>query len=110
MAGIIIAPSISVLTVNYIGITNLMFKEYFRSGRREFYINRIIYTLITAMISLAAWYSCRLVPYEGVPGLIVRILVCSLVLILMVPSMMYLFKRDYLKGSIAFFRQILLAK
>ncbi len=110
VAGIVIAPAISVLTVNYVGITNLMFKEYFGSGRREFYTNRIIYTVITVMISLVSMYSCGLVPYEGIPGLIIRIVVCTLVIALMVPAMMFLFKRDYLREVAAFSRQILLAK
>ncbi len=106
VAGIILAPSISIVTVNYIGITNLLFKEYFGKGRKVFYINRIIYTLITIIICVAAYYCSNLIPYEGIPGLIVRLLVCTLVLLIMVPTLMFLVKRSYLKEAVVFIKQI----
>ncbi|MCR4899968.1 MAG: hypothetical protein K5907_04040 [Treponema sp.] len=106
VAGIILAPSISIVTVNYIGITNLLFQEYFGKGRKVFYINRIIYTLITIIICVAAYYCSNLIPYEGIPGLIVRLLVCTLVLLIMVPTLMFLVKRSYLKEAVVFIKQI----
>lgn len=110
LAGILLAPCISVLTVNYVCITNLMFREYFKNGRNDYYINRIIYTGITVVISGIAWYFCNLVPYEGIPGLIVRIVVCTIVLVITIPVMMYLLKREYTKESIGFVKQIIMAK
>ena len=110
MAGILIAPCITVLTVNYIGVTNLIFKEYFGSDGKEYYYNRIIYTVITAVTGFAAWYSCTLVPYEGVTGLAVRTVVCTVVLLIMVPAFMYILKREYVRESILFIKQIIGAK
>lgn len=110
LQGIIAAPSISVLAVNYVGVTDLLFREYFKKGRREFYLNRLIYTLITAAIGLAAWHFCSLVSFEGIPGLIIRTVVCTGVLGVTVPAMMYLLKREYLKESLPFIKQIIKAK
>ncbi len=110
VAGIILAPCISILTVNYIGITNLMFREYFRIGAKEYYTNRILYTAVTAVIGFTAWYSCGLVSYEGIPGLLLRVAVCTLVLVITVPAMMYLLKREYMKESVSFMKQIITAK
>ena len=109
VAGIIIAPSISILTVNYIGTTHLLFKEYFNSGKKEFYTNRIIYTVITVIICSIAWYLCTLIPYEGIPGLAVRIAVCTLVLLLTVPAVMFAIKRKYMKEALGFIIQIIKA-
>lgn len=109
VAGIIIAPALSLLLVNYIGCTELMFKEYFKTGRKEFYINRIIYTLIMVLTCGISWYCCKLIAYEGINGLIVRIAVCTLVLVLIVPAVMFVIKREHMKESVAFVRQILKA-
>ena len=106
IAGIIIAPSISILAVNYIGITNILFKEYFGSGRKQFYVNRIVYTVITLIICTASWFVCSLVPYEGIPGLIVRLAVCTVVLLIMIPALMFLVKRSYVKDALVFIKQI----
>lgn len=110
VAGIIIAPSISVMTVNYVGVTNLLFREYFKTGRSLFYTNRMIYTAATALICVAAWYACALVTYEGIVGLIVRVLVCSLVLATLIPGTMFFARRDYLKDSFIFMKQIIKAR
>lgn len=109
VAGLIIAPSISVLLVNYIGVTNIVFREYFGYGRKQFYLNRIIYTVITIIICAVAWFVCGLIPYEGIPGLIIRLALCTVVLLIMIPAMMFLIKKDYLKESITFIKQIIKA-
>ncbi|MBR5376581.1 MAG: hypothetical protein IK139_04810 [Lachnospiraceae bacterium] len=109
VAGIILAPCISIVIVNYIGITNLMFRDYFRIGPKEFYVNRILYTVITVVISGTAWYLCGLVPYEGVAGIIVRMVVCTCVVAVLIPLLMFAVKREYAKESAAFIRQIIRA-
>ncbi len=106
VAGIIAAPSISILAVNYIGITNLLFKEYFGEGRKVFYTNRIVYTVITIINCGTAYYFSNLIPYEGIPGLIIRLLVCTLVLVIMLPALMFLVKRPYVKEALVFIKQI----
>ena len=110
MAGILIAPCITLLTVNYVGITDLMFREYFGAGRGKYYCNRIIYTLMTVVISFSAWYCCGLVSFEGIPGLMVKAGVCTLVIVITVPALMYLLKREYMKESVSFIKQIIGAK
>ena len=109
VAGIILAPCISILTVNYIGITNLMFREYFKTGRKEYYANRILYTVITVVVSGVCLCFCNLVPLEGITGLIVRGIICTCLLLILIPAMMYMLKREYAKESIAFVKQIIKA-
>ena len=109
VAGIILAPCVSVLTVNYIGITDLMFREYFKTGRKEYYTNRILYTVITVVVSGACRYFSDLVPCEGIVGLIARGIICTCLLTVLIPAMMYMFKREYTKESIAFVKQIIKA-
>ena len=109
VAGIIISPSISLLCVNYIGVTNLLFREYFGTGRKEFYFNRILYTVITVIISSISYYFCGLIPYEGIAGLIVRMVICTFILVIAVPSMLFIVKRKYMKESITFIKQIIKA-
>ena len=86
-----------------------MFREYFRIGPKEFYVNRILYTVITVVISGTAWYLCGLVPYEGIAGIIVRMVVCTCVVAVLIPLLMFAVKREYAKESAAFIRQIIRA-
>ncbi|MCR5475794.1 MAG: hypothetical protein K6F28_11410 [Lachnospiraceae bacterium] len=107
IAGIVLAPCISILAVNYIGITNLLFKEYFGRGRREYYMNRVLYTVITLAICVIARYICGRVPGEGIEGMIGRGAVCTCLLAVLVPAAMYAVKRDYMKEALSFVRQII---
>ena len=109
VTGIIIAPVLTLLLVNYIGITNLLFKEYFGFGRKEFYTNRIVYTFITLITCTVSYYSCNLVPLEGITGIVVRVVVCTFIVLITVPAMMFLLKRKSLKESIDFVIQIIKA-
>ncbi|MCR4690464.1 MAG: hypothetical protein K5739_03880 [Lachnospiraceae bacterium] len=107
--GIIMATVFTLIFVNYIGITNLLFREYFRIRPKEFYINRIIYTLITVVTAGACYYACSLVRPEGIPGLALRVVVCSVTWMILLPAILLLVKREYVKESVAFIRQILKA-
>nr|MCR4891498.1 hypothetical protein [Lachnospiraceae bacterium] len=109
VSGIILAPCISILTVNYFGLTNLMFREYFKTGRKEYYANRLLYTVVTLVISGTTWYFSNLVPFEGIGGLAAKTGVCTCLLLVLVPSAMFLLKREYMKESIAFIKQIIKA-
>lgn len=109
VSGVIIATSTTVLIVNYIGVTNLLFREYFGLGRKEFYTNRLIYTIITVIICTISFYFCGLIPLEGIAGIIVRLVVCTLVLAITVPTIMFIIKRKYMKESVAFIKQIIKA-
>lgn len=109
VAGILIASSINILSMNYVGVANLLFKEYFKTGCKEFFMNRIIYTIIAAAISGISFYVCNLLSFEGIVGIIIRLAVCTLILLLTMPSVMYLIKRKYTKEAIAFIKQIIKA-
>ena len=109
VAGIIIATGSTFLIVNYIGCTDLLFREYFNKGRKEYYTDRLIYTVITVIICGISWYCCKLISCDGIPGLVIRALVCTLVLAVIVPVVMYVIKRKYMKESIAFIKQIIKA-
>lgn len=109
LVGIIVAPIITLFFINYIGITNLLFKEYFGAGRKQFYFNRIIYTFITFITCAASYYLCGLVPQEGITGIVIRIVVCTLIVVVLMPGMMFLLKRKYLKESVSFIKQIIKA-
>ncbi|MBO5551398.1 MAG: hypothetical protein J5966_05510, partial [Lachnospiraceae bacterium] len=74
---------------------------------REYYTNRILYTLITVAVSGVCLCFCNLVPLEGIIGLIVRGIICTCLLLVLIPAMMYLLKREYTKESTAFVKQII---
>lgn len=107
VAGIVLSSSLSVVSVNYIGCTNLLFREYFGSGRKEFYTNRILYTVITVMISAVSWYLCSRISYEGIPGLVVRAGLCTLILVTVLPLTFLLLKRKYMTEAAGFMKQII---
>ncbi|MCR5178186.1 MAG: hypothetical protein K6C95_04290 [Lachnospiraceae bacterium] len=109
VAGIILATIITVFFVNYIGVTNLLFREYFGSGRNEFYRNRIIYTVAAFIICGAVWSVCGLIPLEGAVGIIVRLAVCTLIIVILLPGLMFLSQRKNMTEAAAFVRQIIRA-
>jgi len=109
VSGIIIATIITIIVLNYIGITNLLFREYFRFGKKEFYANRVVYTVIALTTCSISYYSSICIQYDGIYGLIIRALVCTLIILFVVPSLMFILKRNDFKDAIVFVKQIIKA-
>lgn len=50
ITGILFATIITIFLFNYVGFTNLVFKEYFQRSPKEFYLDRTVYTLVTIIV------------------------------------------------------------
>ncbi len=110
VAGILIATIFTVFILDYFFINNILFRDYFGQGRRRFYTDRTVYTIITAMTCGISYYLCsHMLLYKGIGGLILKMAVCTVTIICVVPLMMFLFKRKDLYNSVAFIRQIIKA-
>ena len=110
VAGIIIATICTDLVLEYYAVNNILFRDYFGQGKGRYYADRIIYTVIAFITCGVSYYLCnRVIVYEGITGIIIRLIVCTVTIILIVPLMMFLLRRRYLKISAAFVKQIIKA-
>lgn len=107
--GILIATLITMLVLNYFGFTQLLFKEYFKSGVLYFYRDRLVYSFITAIICVIASVACNQIMVEGIIGLIIKLVVSMVVFVVLFFSLMIAFKRKQLKEGIEFIKGIISA-
>ena len=78
--GIISATLVSLIFIDNIFATRIVFDEYFKNGKlREYFGDQLKYFLVSTLIAVITYALCWLVPFAGIGGLIVRILICGLV-------------------------------
>ena len=110
VAGVLIATIFTDLVLEYYCVNTVLFRDYFGNGMGKYYADRIVYTVIAVITCGISFYLCnRVLLYEGVAGIIIRLAVCTLMIICIVPLMMIVFRRRYLKDCAAFIRQIIKA-
>lgn len=110
VAGILIATIFTDLVLEYYLVNNVLFRDYFGQGKSRYYADRMVYTVIALVTCGISYYICnRVILYEGISGIIIRLAVCTFTVVAIVPLMMLLLKRRYLRDSAAFVRQIIRA-
>lgn len=107
VTGILVATIITMTLFNYICNTNLLFKEYFMGGRHLFYADRIIYTFITMSLCAVSFYLCSQIECTGILGLFFKFLICSTILLVLMPLLFLLVCRERTKMSISYILSII---
>lgn len=96
LKGIIVATLISLLAINFVYGSTIIFKYYFKEQKAlDYYKFHFKYFTITLSISILTYFICLLVPLEGIGQLIFRIIIC-----LTVPTSIYIIvyrKNKYFK-------------
>jgi len=79
--GIILATVISILLINFMWGTKIIFKYYFRGmSALPFYGEHVLYAAITVVLAIASYMICERVPVEGIGGLLIRLITVTAVL------------------------------
>lgn len=105
ITGILFATIITILIFNYIGITNIVFKNYFKKSTNEFYANRIFYTIVTiGLCSISYYLTNRLFDF-GILDLFLRLIFCSIIMNIGM-LILYCRNRQFIE-SVKFIRKII---
>lgn len=84
--GIILATIISMFFINFLWISGIVFKHYFKKySQKEFFINHFIYAFITSIGCVITYYTCSWVMIEGIIGLILKAIICCII-----PNLIYI--------------------
>lgn len=79
VTGVILASLLSSVLFGFIWQCNVIFRQYFRRTPGEFYLKQTVYFFTSALSALAAWWICGRVGLGGIPGMAVRLVICSAV-------------------------------
>lgn len=105
VGGIILATVISLFLVNFLLITGILYKNYFkRYSQKEFFINHLIYALTTILACGVTYYCCSWLQVEGFIGILIKAVICCIV-----PNIIYVIfyrKNKNYDATIAFVKNI----
>lgn len=90
--GIILGTLISLLLINFIYGSTIIFKHYFTDEKViNYYLKHLLYMLITLIISIVTYYITTFIQLSGLLNLIIIAIIC-----LVVPNILYyIFYRKY---------------
>lgn len=74
-----IAGNITIFLFNYVGFTNLVFKEYFQRSPKEFYLDRTVYTLVTIIVCFISKSFTEFIVENGILGILFKFVACSII-------------------------------
>lgn len=84
--GVLMATIISMVLINFLYNSRILFKNYFTDQRIfPYYLKQLAYLIITAGVSAVTYMLCALIPIAGVLGLALKACVC-----LAVPNVLFL--------------------
>lgn len=98
VVGIIIATLITLIFINQIYGSSIIFKYYFKNGKWYEYIKyHILYVFVTSVVAMVTYFVCSAISYEGILGLMIRLLICIIVPIILY-SLMYCKNQEARRG------------
>jgi O-antigen/teichoic acid export membrane protein len=77
--GIIAATIITMLIMSFIGSALVLFKNYFKFGRKQYFLNHLRYFLITTFVVVITYWCCSFIQGNDYIVLIVRGIICCIV-------------------------------
>lgn len=96
--GIILATLISLLLINFIYGSQIIFKYYFKGKKvLEYFKNHFKYFVITFLIAIITFEMCSIINIQGIFGLIIKMIICILL-----PNICYILvyrKNEYFSYS-----------
>ena len=104
--GIVAGTLISLLIINFGYGSQILFKHYFVHQKiSEYFIRHGVYALTTTVICIVTVLISNLVPFGGVPGLIMKGIVC-----IAIPNILYFaiyFKTKSFQESVGFIKKVI---
>lgn len=105
ITGILIATILTILFINFVSGTSVLFKMYFKKSPYNFYLKHIKYFLITALICTVNYSICEIIPLGGVLGIFVKLMIC-----LFLPNVLYVltyYKTDEFQKATTIIKKLL---
>lgn len=102
--GVLLSTIISLILINFLWGTHVLFKYYFRKNPKEYFMSIIYYSFITILNCYITYKICAIVDYSNYIDLLYRFVVCSIV-----PNIIFLvfyFKLPYFKQSMNLLRRV----
>ncbi len=85
ISGILIATILTIIFINFVSGTSILFKLYFKKSPCSFYLVHIKYGLVTVGVGLITYGICNCINMSGVSEVIVKGIICAIL-----PNLMYL--------------------
>lgn len=79
MDGVIISTLICTVFINVPWGSRVLFKNYFKTSTREYFLRIFYYLIVTAGSAALTWSACSFVPSEGFGGLVIKMVLCVIV-------------------------------
>ena len=102
VAGVVLAPVLTLFFLQFLPRTGIVFKNYFKSKPYKYYFSTILYGLVTVLSCFLAYFICIHIPVEGFLCLVLRLLVC--ILVAPIVYLLVFIKTDVEKEAINFLK------
>ena len=106
VTGIIVATLFTIVILNFITRTNILFKYYFKRSPKKFYLQHLFYFFVTIVAAVLTYSICNIVSIKGIAGLLIRLSLCVFVPNLIL--LLFYFRYSQFKASYAFINRIIL--
>lgn len=107
--GIIVATLISLIIFGFAYSAKILFKHYFVHYKvSRFFLQHAIYAFVTGVVGIVTYLACSLVSFDGILGLVLKVLVC-----ISLPNLIYLLmyrNTKIYKEAIGFVKNIMFKK
>ncbi len=79
ISGALIATGLSYFLANFLYSTRILYHYYFKNQGLSLYFKRqLFYLVINLCMCTICYVACRLLPFGGIPGFLLRLLVCGI--------------------------------
>ena len=104
--GIIVATIISILVINFLWGTQILFKYYFKEKNPViFYLEHVLYAVVVVVVCFISFNVCKIVNFKGIGGLITKAIIITIVSNLI--FLVCYFKKNYFKDSKILINQLM---
>jgi O-antigen/teichoic acid export membrane protein len=85
MNGVLWATIITVFLVGCIGLAIITFRSYFRCSVREYFLNCLVYVLITIVVGVLTYLICGSITLNAILGFLIKAVIC-----IIIPNVLFL--------------------
>ena len=78
MAGVLLSTIIIFITITIPIENHVTFNSYFKRSPKQYYLNMTKYLLAFIALSAITYFLCGLITIQGIPGLLLKLLICVL--------------------------------
>jgi O-antigen/teichoic acid export membrane protein len=105
ITGVLIATIITIVLFNFVGGTIVLFRFYFKTSKKEFYLLHLRCFILTAVNAIITSFVCSILPLDGIVGFIIKLIIC-----LVMPNIIYIlfyFKTKDFQNSLSIAKRML---